>query len=88
MVGPPEQQQEGVATELQQAAAPIVRNGEHLAEHIVEDLGELFSPDPAPPGQLLGQRCEAGDVDVAESAVDLLPRSDGASPIRPTGRGT
>jgi hypothetical protein len=57
------QQQQGVATELEQAASLLGSNGEHPGEDVVQDLGQLLGSDATASGETLGQGREAGDVD-------------------------
>lgn len=66
MIVAPEDEQQRVAPELQQAATAVVGDPEHPSEDVVEDLGQLLGADPSPSGELLGQRGESRDVDVAE----------------------
>ena len=69
-----EVQQQGVAPELQQSAAPVVGDVQHGAEDRAQHVRQLLGPDPAPPRQPLRQLREAGDVDEHERGLDRSER--------------
>ncbi len=66
----PEEEEQGVAAELQQLAAAGCRDGEHRPEHPVERLDDLLGADPALPGEPLGECGEPRDVREHQGAVD------------------
>jgi hypothetical protein len=69
-----EHEEQGVTSELEETSPPVIGEPEHLTEDTVEHLSELLGSDPAPPGELLGEHRETGDVDEAQRAVDLTER--------------
>ena len=69
-----EEEEQGVAAELQQARAFGIRHRQQLGEAPTDRVGQLFGPDPAPPRDVLRELREAGDVDEHHRAVDLLHR--------------
>ena len=73
MLGTFEQQQEPVATELQQPTTPRVGEIEHRAERTIQNIGQLLSTETSPPDKPLGQAREARNVDKAETRVERLP---------------
>ena len=67
-----EQQEQGVAAPLEEAGAPVVGLVEERAEHAVERVAHQLGADLALPGEPLGQRGEARDVDEDERCLELL----------------
>ena len=74
VVGAGEEEEQGVAAELQEAAGEPVRGGEHLGEAGADDVGELLGADPAPFREPLRECGEPGDVHEDQRAVELAPR--------------
>ena len=67
------EQQQGVAAELEQAAALCVGDGEQRGEGRVHHLCDFFRAGSAEAGEPLGHRGEPRDVDECERALDLAP---------------
>ena len=82
--GPGEEEEKGIAAELEQIPGLVVRGGEKLREALVEYFGHLFGADLTLAGEPLGHGGEAGDVDEDERALDGAPASAGrlALPLR------
>jgi hypothetical protein len=78
-----EEEQEGVAAELQEAAAVRVRDVEQMPEGRVHDLVHLLRASLALSRQTLGHRGEAGDVDEGHRPLDLAREGlrRGAQPL-------
>jgi hypothetical protein len=76
----PEQQQQRVAAELDQAAAVRVRDRQQVGEARLDRLRDLLRPLLAVLGEALGQLGEPRDVDEHDRAVDRP-----ATPVRPLG---
>ena len=70
VVGPREEQEQGVTAELQQAAAVLIRDGEKPRERRVEDFRDFLGPDLPLPGQALRQLGETRDIDEDKGAFD------------------
>ncbi|GIU89336.1 MAG: hypothetical protein KatS3mg010_0435 [Acidimicrobiia bacterium] len=68
-----EHEQQRVAAELEQAAAPLVGELEHRAEDAVEYLCQFLGTDAPSAGKSFRQVGEAGDVDEDERRVDNVP---------------
>ena len=75
MVGAGEQQEQRIATELEELPTTIGRDAEHAAEHAAEGLDQFLGADTSPRGETLGQRGEAGDVGEHHRALDDSPPS-------------
>ena len=67
------EQQQGVAAELEQAAALCIGHREQSSEGRVHHLRDLFGAGSTEAGELLGHRGESRDVDERERALDLAP---------------
>ena len=80
-----EQEQHGVAPELQQAAAQRVGGGEELLEAGVDRVGNFLGTDLAVPREAFRHLGESGDVAEHHGAVDGLP---GRAAIGGQGAGT
>ena len=72
-----EEEEEGVAAELEQLTAPRRGDAQHRPEDPVERLDDLLGADPAPARELLGEGGEAGDVGEDERRVDDAPQRPG-----------
>jgi len=72
-----EQEQQGVAAELQQHAVAFPGAVEHAAEDAAQRLDQFLAADAAAPRQLLGQGRETGNVRETQGAVDRLPQAIG-----------
>ncbi|HEU4758304.1 MAG TPA: hypothetical protein VFS72_16650 [Agromyces sp.] len=73
-----EQQQLGVAAELQQVGTERVGGRQQPAEGAVDDLRDLFGADVAVPCQPFGHPGEAGDVDQRHGALDVPVQAAGS----------
>jgi hypothetical protein len=56
------QQQEGIATEFEQAASLLGRKGEHPGEDVVQNLGQLLRSNATTSRKALRKGSETGDV--------------------------
>ena len=74
-----EEQQEGVAAELQQVAAVGVGDAEQRAERRADRLDELLGALAAAPREALGELREPGDVREQERGVERVDRRPGPS---------
>ena len=70
VVRPVEEQQQRVAAPREKVGAFVLGNGQQPAEHGVERLLSSSAPSPAPAGQPLGERREAGDVEHQQASID------------------
>ena len=68
-----EEEEQRIATELEEAAARGVRDGEERFEALADPAGDLFGAHLAVPGETLGHLGEARDVDERERGVDGHP---------------
>ena len=71
VVLPIEQQQDGVASPLDQPGAVLVGDREELGEGRVQDVVELFEAHLPLAGEALGHLGESGDIDECDRACDL-----------------
>ena len=74
-IRPAEEQEDGVASPLQQFAAARLGDVELRRERVGDDLADLLCARLAPNREPLAQGREAGDVDERERAVDGLVRA-------------
>src|ERR1700722_10425697 len=65
-----EKQQERIATELDEAAAVVVRDVQQVDEAVADRRSELFGADLAVLSELLGEFRESRNVDEDERAFD------------------
>ena len=72
------EEEQGIAAELQQLAAPGGHDLQHRAEDPVERLDDLLGPDPPAAGQPFGERGETGDVCEDERSVQDAPQFPGS----------
>ena len=70
-----EEEQEGIAAELQQLAPLLDATVEHAPEHAAQDLDQLLRAHAASTGQLLRQCGEPGDVREAQRPLHDAPPS-------------
>jgi hypothetical protein len=68
-----EDQQHGVAAELEQVPAFVVGSGEEFREAVVKNFRDFFSADLAVAGETLRHRRKAGDIHEDERALDGAP---------------
>ena len=80
VTGSGEEQEHGIAAELQQVRALLVGGGEQPGEAAAHHLRHLFGADLALAREALGHRREAGDVHEHEGAIDLAPVGVGSLP--------
>ncbi len=74
VVWPVEEQQQRVAAPREKVTAFVLGNGQQPAEHSVEEVAQLLGAFPAPAGQPLGERREAGDVEHQQASIDNAMR--------------
>ena len=67
-----EQEQQGVAAELQETAVLLVCHAEEVGEAPGDRVGHLLGADPAELRELLGELRESGDVREHEGPVDRV----------------
>ena len=65
-----EQHEQGVASELDDVAAPLLAGVDHLAEAAIQQIGQLLGAFVPETGQPFGQCGEAADVGRHEGAVE------------------